>query len=79
MKNYYLLFLLIFPIGLFAQVKPEHSKKMFVDSTGRYYQQASLPIYFYISTSENGDPLPLQTVSKKEVYLEGHGEHAFKH
>lgn len=79
MKNYYLLFLQIFPIGLFAQVKPEHSKKMFVDSTGRYYQQASLPIYFYISTSENGDPLPLQTVSKKEVYLEGHGEHAFKH
>jgi hypothetical protein len=79
MKHYYFFLLLFFPWSIYAQSELEHPKKVYVDSAGRYYQQASLPIYFYISTSQNGQPIPLQTVSKEEVYLEGHGAHAFKH
>jgi hypothetical protein len=78
MKNSYLSFLLILPLSVFAQVKPEHTKKCLQivqgDTINRHRFQ-----YFYISTSENGEPLPLQTVLRIEVYLKGHGEHAFKH
>ena len=79
MKNYYFLLLLILPMSLFAQLQPEHTKKIFVDSAGRYYQQASLPLYLYVGTSESAQPVPMQTLEKKEMYLEGHGEHSFKH
>ncbi len=78
MKHYYLTLFLFLPIIIFGQ-QPEHPKKMFVDSTGRYYQQASLPLFFFIGTSANDKPLPLQAVQKTELYLEGHGVHSFKH
>ncbi len=78
MKHYYLTLFLLLPIILFAQ-QPEYPKKVFVDTTGRYFQQASLPLYFFIGTSANGKPLPLQSATKTELYLEGHGVHSFKH
>lgn len=59
--------------------QPAHPKKIYVDSTGRYYQQASLPVYLMIMNSEDGKATPLKPVSRKEVLLEGHGVHTFKH
>jgi len=78
MKYYCLIYFLILPIILFAQ-QPEYPKKTFVDTTGRYYHQASLPLYFFIGTSASDKPLPLQSAPKAELYLEGHGVHSFKH
>jgi hypothetical protein len=80
MKHFYLV-LLAAPALLFAQQpsQPTHSKKAYVDSTGRYYQQATLPVYLLVANSPDGKPVPLQAINKKEIVLEGHGVHAFKH
>jgi hypothetical protein len=80
MKHFYLL-LLFTPSLLVAQlaIQPVHQKKIFVDSAGRYYQQASLPVYLMVAHAPDGKPVPLQAVNKKEITLEGHGVHAFKH
>lgn len=79
MRSYsIILILLVSSFVLFGQ-QPSHEKKSFVDSTGRYYQQASLPVYLFIANSTDGKPLPLQPLTKKEIQIEGHGIHAFKH
>jgi hypothetical protein len=80
MKHLYLI-LLFSPALLFAQLpsQPVHPKKIYIDSAGRYYQQASLPVYLLVANSPDGKPVPLQAVNKKEIVLEGHGVHAFKH
>jgi hypothetical protein len=71
--------LAILPLTLFAQ-QPEHAKKKYVDSVGRYYQQASLPVYFYVSTSLDEAPTQVMIDNKKDpIYLEGHGVHGLKH
>jgi hypothetical protein len=71
--------LAILPITLFAQ-QPEHTKKKYVDSVGHYYQQASLPVYFYVSTSPDEAPTQVMIDNKKDpIYLEGHGVHGLKH
>jgi hypothetical protein len=73
------LLLVTLPFTLFGQ-QPEHKKKKYVDSLGRYYQQASLPVYFYVSTSPDEKPTQVLVDAKKEpIYLEGHGVHGLKH
>lgn len=73
------LFLATLPFVLFGQ-QPEHKKKKYVDSLGRYYQQASLPVYFFVSTSPEEKPTQVLIDSKLEpIYLEGHGVHGLKH
>ena len=79
MKYFYLILMTIAPLLLAAQQQNGHTKKAFVDSTGRYYHQASLPVYIYISTSPEEEPKPIRFATKKEVQLEGHGVHRFKH
>jgi hypothetical protein len=80
MKHFYLI-VFFAPTLLFAQQasQPVHQKKIYIDSAGRYYQQASLPVYLLVANSPDGKPVPLQAVNKKEIMLEGHGVHAFKH
>lgn len=75
----YFFLVLISPVFAFSQTPITTKKKTYVDSVGRYYQQASLPVYLYISTSPDGQGTSLQPITKKEVYLEGHGVHALKH
>jgi hypothetical protein len=58
---------------------PTHEKKSFVDSLGNYYQQASLPVYLLVANSPQGSPVPLKSVNSPEIFMEGHGVHAFKH
>ncbi len=80
MKHFYLVLALV-PTLLFAQAQtqPVHPKKTYIDSTGRYYQQASLPVYLFVANSADDEPVYIQAVNKKEITLEGHGVHAFKH
>ncbi|MEM7551466.1 MAG: Ig-like domain repeat protein [Bacteroidota bacterium] len=63
-----------------AQQKSIPEKKNFVDdSTGRYYQNATLPVYLWISSSKDQSPMNLQSLKQTEVILEGHGVHALRH
>lgn len=62
-----------------GQQQPVYPKKSFTDSLGRYFQQASLPVFLSVSNSPDQPPVLLQSVSKKPVTLEGHGVHSFKH
>lgn len=80
MKHFFLLMFLV-PSLLCAQqqTQPVYPKKTFIDSTGRYYQQASLPVYLFVANSVDGNPVPLKPLNKKEITLEGHGVHTFKH
>jgi hypothetical protein len=73
--------LLTSPLLITAQMteQPAQTKKAFVDSAGRYYQQASLPVYLYVASSADGKPVPLKSESGHEIKVEGHGVHAFKH
>jgi hypothetical protein len=79
LKKVSLLVIALLPLTLFGQ-QPEHQKKKYVDSLGRYYQQASLPVYFYVSTSLEEKPTQVLVDNKPEpIYLEGHGTHGLKH
>jgi hypothetical protein len=67
------------PIILFGQ-QQEHKKKSYIDSVGRYYLQASLPVYFYVATSPEETPSRVLIDAKPNpIYLEGHGIHGLKH
>ncbi len=79
MKFLYLIFLSFASIALLGQTQPEHKKKTYVDSLGRYYQQATMPVYILIANSPDGATAQLLPSAKKEVFLEGHGPHALKH
>ena len=73
-------FLLIAIMGSGQTInQPKHDPKRFVDSTGRYYQQASLPVYLLVANAAGGEALPLTPTKKKEILMEGHGVHTFKH
>lgn len=76
----------------FLQAQPkatppkEHQKGSYVDSLSRYYQQASLPVYMYISTSPDLKPTQLSADDNdkainemKPIYLDGHGKHYLRH
>lgn len=74
--------LLIFiPFLLPAQTpeQPNHPKRAFVDSAGHYIQQATMPVYLFVSDGPNGKPVRVKSESGQEMLLEGHGVHAFKH
>lgn len=73
-----LIFTVIIQIS-FGQQQPDHEKKIYLDSAGRYFQNAALPVYLSISVSASGKAAPLQSVDKKEIILEGHGVHSFRH
>lgn len=78
MKYFYVTLLFFSPVFLAAQ--QQHTKKAFVDdSTGRYYHQASLPVYFYVSSSPDEKPMALKYTAHEEVHMEGHGVHKFTH
>ncbi len=77
--KYVSLLILLFVIRISALSQTDHPKKTYVDSLGHYYQQASLPVYLYVTTSPDEKPIPLSAVSRKEVTMEGHGVHTFKH
>jgi hypothetical protein len=78
-KTWLLSALFAFAQFAYGQQQPLYPKKSFTDSVGRYYQQASLPVYLSISNSPDQPSVPLQSVTKKPVILEGHGVHSFKH
>ncbi len=72
--------LILFSLPSVFSQQPEYKKKKFVDSLGKYYQQSSLPLYFYVSTSIDEKPTPLLAATKvRPIYLEGHGVHSIKH
>ncbi|MBA4144837.1 MAG: hypothetical protein C0523_03655 [Cytophaga sp.] len=73
--------LFLSPLVMWAQnqTPPTHQKKAFLDSAGTYYQQASLPVYIYVASSADGQPVPLKSETGGEIKLEGHGVHAFRH
>jgi hypothetical protein len=79
MKFLNLIFLSLASIVLHAQTQLDHKKKTYVDSLGRYYQQATMPVYILIANSPDGATTQLLPSAKKEVFLEGHGPHALKH
>jgi hypothetical protein len=67
------------PFSLCAQ-QLEHKKKTYVDSLGHYYQQATLPVYFFVSTSLEEKPTRVYVDNKPApIFLEGHGIHGLKH
>ena len=62
MKYIYLL-IGIFSFGFANGQHLHHRPKAFTDSTGRYYQQASMPVYIFISASKDSMPALLKTIS----------------
>jgi hypothetical protein len=79
----YLIFLLQNTVyQVVAQDRKNHEKGTYVDSTQRYYQQASLPAYISIGTSPEGKSTtlnPAKSQSPKPMYLDGHGTHYIRH
>ena len=71
--------------GLQAQENPKHVKKSYVDSLNRFYTQAEMPLYLYVSNSPDQTPMQLplpQNTGNKEIqpiYLDGHGTHYLRH
>ncbi|MCG8307754.1 MAG: hypothetical protein MI975_10230 [Cytophagales bacterium] len=78
MKYIYLL-IGIFSFGFANGQHLHHGPKAFTDSTGRYYQQASMPVYIFISASKDSMPVLLQSKASEQIQLEGHGIHKLKH
>jgi hypothetical protein len=85
-------FTIIFWLSIFyinfalAQEQPKHEKGSYVDSLNRYYQQAELPLYIYVSHKPNQAPTQLANSDNttnsnelKPIYLDGHGKHYLKH
>jgi hypothetical protein len=80
MAKFYLTLFLFIPNALLLAQQPEHEKKFYVDSVGRYYVQAALPLYISVATSPDEKPVTLMKDKTREpIYLEGHGVHALKH
>ncbi len=85
MKKKYLfawVYILMIPMT-FAQNPIPVKKHVYVDSTGKYYQQASLPVYIYVSSSPQDAPVGLTpssgNTSEKAITLDGHGVHNLSH
>ncbi len=68
-----------------AQQQPKSNKRTYVDSTGRFYQQADLPTYILVATSPDETPTALhpsvanQRLTSKAIQLDGHGVHNLSH
>ncbi|MDR2037223.1 MAG: hypothetical protein LBQ60_04800 [Bacteroidales bacterium] len=68
--------------GVSAQKPEDHQKTTYTDSLGRFIVQLDLPLYFYVSTSPDGDKQRLNRSDDKEnkpVYLDGPGRHHIRH
>ena len=79
-----LLLILLFSFNVNAQT--DSLSGTYVDENGKYYQQADLPVYLHISTSPNGEKIPLsgkkvgeKEISVQPIILDGHGVHILKH
>lgn len=91
MKTYNLSYrttLFLFLFGVFAcsksiaQQRKTHEKGTYIDSSQRYYQQASMPAFISIGTSPEGKSNvlnPTNQKSPKPMYLDGHGKHYIRH
>lgn len=73
---------------LSAQNQQSHEKGSYVDSLNRYYQQAELPLYIYVSHKPDQPPTQLgkeenenenKKTELKPIYLDGHGKHYLRH
>ena len=80
--------LCVYAFPVLAQKKPEHKKGNYVDKKNRYYQQAALPIYLFISNEpKNTSAIPLKGTADavdsstqiKPMYLDGPGIHHIRH
>lgn len=68
--------------NIFAQHQKEHVKGSYVDSLGRFYLQADLPLRVYVATPSDSNPVQLKEVEMKDyapIYLDGHGLHNLRH
>ena len=82
-----LLFLFMGLCGSVAgQEQQEHAPGHYIDEEQRYYQQAKLPVYLFISHSPDAQPNQLATAegeqatgTREPIYLDGHGVHYLKH
>jgi hypothetical protein len=87
MKNLLFSIMAFFPLLAWAQQPLAHEKGSYVDSAHRYYQQASLPLYLYVSHSPQKAPTQLveqdaatdRPKALEPIYLDGHGKHYIKH
>ncbi len=90
MKNKYFLFLVtflfIFSFSFTIYAQTDSLSGTYIDENGKYYQQADLPVYLHISTSPNGEKIPLsgrkvgeKQISVQPIILDGHGMHVIKH
>lgn len=73
---------------LYAQIQENHEKGAYTDSLNRYYQQAELPLYIYVSHKSDQTPTQLgreeredevKKTELKPIYLDGHGKHYLRH
>jgi len=69
-----------------AQQQRQHLKGQYIDSLGRFYMQAGLPVYVYVSNSPTDKPTqlnqagkPTEKLTPKPIYLDGHGKHNLHH
>lgn len=68
-----------------AQKQPEIRKRAYVDSAGRFYQQADLPTYILVATAPDETPTALhpsvdsRRLASKAIQLDGHGVHNLSH
>ncbi len=77
---------LAYSAALWAQEQKVHEKGSHVDSLNRYYQQAELPLYLYVSHKPTQTPTQLSEKDSKTepnplepIYLDGHGKHYLRH
>ena len=71
---------------LLSQTQLTHPKGSFLDSENRYFHQADLPLYLYVSHEPNQTPQQLGVRNQGEstpqmtaIQLDGHGIHYLKH
>ncbi len=83
-----LLLLGFIPFFATAQNQLSHEKGAYIDSLNRYYQQAALPLYIYVSHTPDQPPTQLgkeenendsKKTERKPIYLDGHGKHYLRH
>lgn len=83
MKKRYLFLSMLLAFDLAAQTPHEHKAKSYIDSSQTYYQQASLPVYIFLSSSpDKADARQLRqegNAKPEPFYLDGHGKHYIRH
>ncbi|SDK19016.1 hypothetical protein SAMN05421823_102100 [Catalinimonas alkaloidigena] len=65
-----------------AQTPAAPTARTYVDSAGRYFQQAALPVYLFVAATPDGrnaTPLAQNNGGVEPMYLDGHGKHLIRH